>query len=202
MINDAADRVIGLYRRHAAAFDRARSRALFERHWLDRFAALAGPAAELLDLGCGSGEPIARHLIAQGHAVTGVDSSPGLLALARQRFPAQSWIEADMRTLALGRRFAGLIAWHSLFHLTPDAQRAMFPILAAHAQPGGALMFTSGTVAGVSIGAYQGEALYHASLDSDAYRAALTAAGFEVIEHAVDDQSCGGTTLWLARRRD
>ena len=44
-------------------------------------------------------------------------------------------LHADMRRLALGRRFAGLIAWDSFFHLRPQDQRAMFPIFAAHAAP-------------------------------------------------------------------
>ena len=81
MIDAAADGIVPLYRRHAAAFDAARGRHLNERDWLDRFMHLAGPAADLLDIGCGSGEPIARYLIEQGHRVTGVDASLPLLAL-------------------------------------------------------------------------------------------------------------------------
>jgi hypothetical protein len=41
---------------------------------------------------------------------------------------------ADMRTLALGQQFDALLAWDSFFHLTRDAQRAMFARFAAHAR--------------------------------------------------------------------
>ena len=41
----------------------------------------------------------------------------------------------------------------------------MFPRFAAHAQPGAPLMFTSGSEAGEAIGEWQGEPLYHASLE-------------------------------------
>ena len=42
----------------------------------------------------------------------------------------------------------------------------MFPIFRDHAAAGCALMFTSGPSAGEAIGSYQGEPLYHASLDT------------------------------------
>lgn len=97
-----------------------------EKAWLDRFLALIPAGGSILDVGCGTGHPVARYMLGRGYAVTGVDSSPSLIAKARERFPDREWIVADMRDLALGRRFDGLIAWHSFFHLTDTAQRAMF----------------------------------------------------------------------------
>ncbi len=73
---DYADRIIDLYQRRAADFDRERSRSLFERAWLDRFAGLLPEGGSVLDLGCGTGEPIARYLLGKDLAVTGVDSCP------------------------------------------------------------------------------------------------------------------------------
>jgi hypothetical protein len=108
----------------------------------------------------------------------------------------------DMRRLALDRRFAGLLAWDSLFHLSPDDQRPIFARLQAHAAPGAALMFTSGNEEGCSIGRLEGDPLYHGSLDADEYRALLDAAGFDVVAHAATDPSCGHRTIWLARQRD
>jgi SAM-dependent methyltransferase len=45
------------------------------------------PGAKVLDLGCGSGD-LMIHLLAVGADVTGVDLSPGMLALAEQRVSA------------------------------------------------------------------------------------------------------------------
>lgn len=187
----SSNEIIGLYGRHAAAFDAARGRSLFERAWLARFLALIPPGGRILDLGCGMGEPIARHLIAAGHPVTGVDSSPGLLALCRARFPEQDWHLADMRGLDLGLGFAGLLAWNSFFHLNHADQRGMFAVFARHAAPGAALMFTSGPEHGEAIGRFEGEALYHASLAPLEYRALLGAHGFEVVHHVAEDADCG-----------
>jgi SAM-dependent methyltransferase len=200
-MTNPADRIIDLYQRHTQAWDEARSRNLFERGWLERFAAQLPPGGSVLDIGCGSGEPIGRHLIENGYAVTGVDAAPAMIGLCRSRFPSGTWLVADMRELALGRHFAGLLAWDGFFHLRPEDQRAMFPIFAAHAAPKAALMFTSGPSFGEAIGTFEGEPLYHGSLDPAEYRALLKAEGFEVVAHVADDPTCGGHTIWLARRR-
>lgn len=194
-----ADRIVGLYERHAHAFDRLRSKHLFEHAWIDRFAGKLAQGSSVLDLGCGSGDPIAAALLARGMKVTGIDSSPTLIDLCRERLPAGDWQVADMRELSLGRTFDGILAWHSFFHLTPDAQRAMFPRFAAHAVEGTVLMFTSGPSEGVAMGNLEGEPLYHASLSPEEYRCLLAENGFEVLAHTVEDPECGGATVWLAR---
>jgi 2-polyprenyl-3-methyl-5-hydroxy-6-metoxy-1,4-benzoquinol methylase len=194
-----ADHIIALYERHAGAYDRLRGRSLFEKSWLDRFLALVPKGGSVLDIGCGMGEPIARYIIGSGRAVTGVDSSSSLIDLCKARYPTQTWRVADMRTLSLGMRFDGILAWDSFFHLTADDQRRMFRVFAAHAAPRAALLFTSGPSAGVAIGNFEGEPLYHASLDPDEYRTLLTESGFTVISHVADDAECGGHTVWLAQ---
>lgn len=196
-----AGRVIGLYRRHARAWAQDRGNRLIETAWLDRFRALLPPGATVLDIGCGTGEPIARYLIAQGCDVTGVDSSPEMIALFRDHCPHRDWHVADMRELSLGRRFNGILAWDSFFHLCPDDQRRMFPLFRSHAAARAALMFTSGPAQGEAIGTYRGEPLYHASLDGAEYRALLDGNGFDVVAHVVDDPDCGGHTVWLAQLR-
>jgi SAM-dependent methyltransferase len=195
-----ADNIIGLYQRHAAAWDEARGDSLREGEWLDRFLDLMPPDSHVLDLGCGSGRPMDRYVIEQGRRVTGVDASPELIGLCRARFPDQTWILGDMRGLDLRRRFGGILAWHSLFHLKPEDQEAMFAVFAAHSEPGGALMFTSGWNRGVAMGQFQGERLYHASLDPDEYHALLRAHGYRYCAHEVSQHAAGAAAVWLAQR--
>ena len=198
--NHMHERIIGLYEENAAAWDSLRGPdSSLERPWLERFAALLPPNGRVLDIGCGAGHPVARWLIERDFRVTGIDSSPSLIAICGARFPKAPWHVADMRRLALGERYDGLIAWHSLFHLAPDDQRSMFPRLAAHAEPGAILMFTSGWAEGVRIGEWQGEPLYHASLDPEEYRRLLADNGFELLEHRLRDPDCGEATVWIAR---
>ncbi|ASG23148.1 class I SAM-dependent methyltransferase [Nitrospirillum viridazoti] len=204
-MDDDADRIIDLYRRHGLAWEADRQAAQrrrphMEGPWLDRFVALA-PPGPILDLGCGGGDPMATYLVARGRAVTGVDAAPALLDLARVRMPEQDWRLADMRGLDLGRRYAGILAWNSFFHLDFDDQRALFAVFQRHALPGAALMFTSGPRHGVAMGDYAGEPLYHASLDPAEYRVLLDAHGFDVVEYRAEDPDCGRHTVWLARGR-
>ena len=81
--------------------------------WLILFVAvfaLLPAGGDVLDIGCGGAEPMAGYLIGKGFAVTGVDSAPAMIALCRERHPGQQWMVHDMRTLALGRRFDGILA--------------------------------------------------------------------------------------------
>lgn len=195
----AAERIIGLYQRHAGDFDRERGNSLFEKPWLDRFLALLPPGASILDMGCGSAEPIARYFIERGCEVTGVDSSAALIDICKDRFPGGDWIVADMRNLSLDRHFQGILAWDSFFHLRPDDQRPMFSLFRRHAAPNAALMFTSGPSHGEAIGTWKDEPLYHGSLDGAEYRSLLNQHGFEVVSHVAEHPNCGQHTVWLAQ---
>jgi len=196
-----ADRIVDLYQRHARAYADARGNRLVEGAWLDRFCALLPEGAAVLDIGCGTGEPTGRYLIEQGCQVTGVDSSPEMIAICQDHLPRGTWSVADMRSLSLSRVFQGLLAWDSFFHLGHDDQRRMFPLFRKHAAPRAALMFTSGPSHGEAVGTFQGEPLYHASLAGDEYRVLLDENGFEVVTHVVEDPACGHHTIWLAQLR-
>lgn len=199
-MRDLSGTIIAHYERHAADWDADRRASGWnDRKWHDRFTALLGAGAGVLDLGCGGGSPVAGNLAARGMRVTGVDSSERLIALCRARMPEQEWIVADMRGLRLDRTFDGILAWDSFFHLAPDAQRAMFATFATHAHAGTVLMFNTGPAFGEAIGTYRGDPLYHASLDREEYARLLAAHDFGMIDHAVEDRQAGGRTVWLAQ---
>ena len=200
MASEEAEGIIDLYQRKALDWIESRARTkLIEKPWLDRFRALLPPAGPILDLGCGSAEPMAAYLIGLGHPVTGVDSSSTMIEVCRKHFPKQEWIVADMRRLALQRQFSGILAWDSFFHLSYDDQRRMFPLFREHAAPNAALMFTSGPVHGEAIGSFAGEPLYHASLAPAEYRSLLDQNGFRVVVYIAEDPDCGGHNIWLAQ---
>jgi cyclopropane fatty-acyl-phospholipid synthase-like methyltransferase len=201
-MTDLADRIIEHYERHASKWDRDRqSSAWNDKVWHDLFITKLTRGDEILDLGCGSGWPVARHMADHGLHVTGVDSSPTMISLCRTRLPDHVWVVADMRQLSLGERFDGILAWDSFFHLGHDDQRRMFAVFADHASPGAALMFNTGPQHGEAIGTYRGDPLYHASLAPAEYRALIDRFGFEPIEHNANDARAGGRTVWLCARR-
>lgn len=201
MTHPSAKRIVGLYRDKADDWVRDRGATLYscavgadEAIWLDRFVVGLPADASILDVGCGSGWPIGAALLKRGHQVTGMDASPGLIALAQATLPTGVWSVADMRDEFPPGPFDGVLAWHSLFHLSPDDQSKVLLKLAACVAEGGRLMFTSGQVHGETIGDWRGEPLYHASLDPEAYRALLADAGLRVEDDGAK------TGVWLARR--
>jgi len=155
-MEDAANNIVAHYERHALSWDADRRAAGWtDKPYIARFLEHLPDGATVLDLGCGGGDPIARHMVARGFHVTGLDSSPTLISLCQNRMPDQRWIAADMRRLALGRRFQGILAWDSFFHLSCDDQRTMFGVFAAHAGIGSVLMFNAGPARGEAIGTYR-----------------------------------------------
>ena len=200
--DELAARIIEIYERNADRWDRDRDHPgeLMERDWLGLFLEGMPERPRILDLGCGSGVPLARYLIGKGCAVTGVDSSPSMIDKCRERFPEETWLVADMRELALGERFDGILAWDSFFHLRVEDQEQMFPLFGRHAAAGCALLFTSGPSRGEALGSLGDDTLYHASLDPAEYRTLLTENGFSEVEHRVEDPDCAGHTIWLAKR--
>ncbi|MDA7423708.1 class I SAM-dependent DNA methyltransferase [Thalassococcus lentus] len=189
-----------VYERNATGYDRRRNRALFEAQWLRRFVRDLVPGASVLDLGCGSGEPIAAWLIGEGFRLTGFDYSDAMLDIARSRWPEGDWRQGDMRVLELPERFDGIIGWNSFFHLTDDEQRACLPRLAAHLNPGGVLMVTVGPSAGEVTGTVEGEVVYHASLSPAEYAQRLEACGMRVTGFLADDPDCAGHSVLMASK--
>ncbi|MDP3526739.1 MAG: class I SAM-dependent methyltransferase [Hoeflea sp.] len=195
-----ATQTVEIYERNAAHFDAERTRALMEKPWLDRFAALLPQGGSVLDAGCGSGDPIAAYLANLGLRVTGVDAAQAMIDLAREAFPHGDWRQADLRRLDLGQTFDGVIGWDSFFHLTPEEQRATLVRLDAHLAPQGALMLTVGPEAGEVAGHVGDDPVYHASLSLEDYDAALASLGLRILEFVRQDPDCGCHTVLLARK--
>lgn len=64
--SDLAKNIIEIYQKHGRDWTQLRGDFLHEKIWLDRFLGLLPMSAKVVDLGCGSGIPIAKYLIEQG----------------------------------------------------------------------------------------------------------------------------------------
>ena len=107
------------------------------------YAALADRAqGDVLELACGSGQ-LAVPLARSGRTVVGLDLSRPMLEAARRRAHAAGrnaeFVEGDMRSFDLGRRFALIfIARNSLLHLSTAADFiSTFEAVRRHLAPGG-----------------------------------------------------------------
>lgn len=103
--------------------------------------------ASILDLGCGTGRPIAEYLVSRGFSITGVDQSEAMLQLARYRMPEQRWILSSLESFeptGPTGQFAAVIAWDSLFHIPRSAHAAILSRARAAMPINGRLVITVG----------------------------------------------------------
>lgn len=198
----AAQRIVSLYEEKALAWVKSRKRnPTLEQHWLERFEIGLQALSKILDFGAGNGYPVAAALLNRGHKIIGVDSAASLIRAARTSLPDAEWHVADMRRYGDELLFDGVIAWHSFFHLTQSDQRSILPRFTQFLRPGGRLLFTSGPGPGVTIGDWEGEPLFHASLSQEEYKSLLHEGGFDHIETKARDPDTWGATVWLAQCR-
>lgn len=97
-------------------------------------------ARTLLDLACGTG----RHLsyLQHHYEVEGVDVDAAMVKQARRTLPHITFRVADMRTLALGRRFDVVVCLFSAIgHILDETEfRETITRMARHLGPGGVLI--------------------------------------------------------------
>jgi SAM-dependent methyltransferase len=104
------------------------------------FARQAG--GPVLEVGCGTGR-ILLHLVEAGIDVAGVDSSPAMLAAARNKLGGRiPLIEGDMRTVKLPNQFPlVIVSINTFLHLqTTHDQLAALENLARHLVPNGRII--------------------------------------------------------------
>ncbi len=106
--------------------------------------AIVPDGAEVLDLGCGQGAPVAEALAGRCR-VTGVDTSRAQLERARARVTAATFVEADIATLERSPSSVDAVtAFYSLTHLPRHDQSAVIGRIATWLRPGGVFCATLG----------------------------------------------------------
>ncbi len=157
----------------------------------------------LLDLGCGAGEPVGRHFLDRGWAVTGADFSQKMLELAAQYAPEMQTVHGDMRALEFPEgSFDAVTAFYSLFHLPTRSHAALFSRIFDWLKPGGKCVFTYATESYTGspefdgTKEFMGNALYYGHKTPEALYQDLMGVGFSV-EDASDREIGGETFLWV-----
>lgn len=106
----------------------------------DAVPALGERTCDVLDLGCGHGRH-AGPLSSAGHRVTGVDLSARCLQRARERFPALTLVQADVRRLPLpDAAFDIVLSLYSSLGLHGDHALPVLAEAARVTRPGGTLL--------------------------------------------------------------
>lgn len=91
---------------------------------------LAPKAGErVLDLGCGTGHLTAQ-IAARGAEVTGLDSSPSMIAQARQNYPKMKFVLGNASAFRVDEPFDAVFS-NAVLHWIPEADRVIEGVAAA-----------------------------------------------------------------------
>lgn len=117
----------------------------FRLQYLARLMERLERGSTVLELGCGSGVPVAE-MLADGHFVTGVDFSERQVLLARRHVPRADFIVTDMTEIDFPPgSFDAVAAFYSLIHLPREEQPGMIAKIARWLRPGGLYVANMGT---------------------------------------------------------
>jgi 2-polyprenyl-3-methyl-5-hydroxy-6-metoxy-1,4-benzoquinol methylase len=184
------------YEAVAATFADARASSRIGADAIRAWAATLPRGASVLDLGCGTGDPVAVVLREAGLVVSGIDASPRMVAGFRRRLPeAPAACEAVEDSDFFGRRFDAVVAIGLVFLLPEPAQLALLRRVAQAIEPGGELLFTAPGAPCAWDDVLTGRRCR--SLGIDAYLGALADAGFAHVRSFSDE---GGNAHHVARR--
>ncbi len=163
------------------------------------FASKLRPGASVLDIGCGNGVPITRALLAAGCAVSGLDSSPEMLARFRINCPGTPSICASVVSHDFSSDiFDGAVAWGVMFHLDHADQEKAIANVARAVNSGALFLFTSGDESGSFADVtMDGVPFRNWSFSVGEYRDLLAAHSFTLIDTNTDRWE---NTYYLAQR--
>jgi SAM-dependent methyltransferase len=143
-------------------------------YWLDLAEEHGDP---ILELGCGTGR-VLLNLARRGHAITGLDNSPDMLARLQAKLAAASGqhlaaapqiVAAGLEDFELAQRFRlAIMPFNTFMHLlTTEAQLAALDRIRRHLAPGGALALDMPNPGEAYAAQEQGLTLERTFLDGD-----------------------------------
>lgn len=131
----------------ASFYDRLMSDSSLRSKQVMRCIERYGPtASSLLELGCGTGA-VLDGLSAVG-SLAGLDISPNMLDIARARHPGAQFIQDDISSFELGRRFDVIVCTYDVLNHLMDFNRwiSCFACVSKHLAEGGLFIFDVNTV--------------------------------------------------------
>ena len=142
--------------------------------------------AAVLDIGCGTGVPIAKSL-ANRYQVTGVDVSQEMISWARQNVPTGEFVCDDMMSVEFKpARFDAVVAFYSIFHIPREEHPTLFSRIHKWLKLGGYLLCTLSHTSeeGYTENDFFGVTMYWSNYGLMEYLVMLADAGFRVVDVA------------------
>jgi len=175
-------------------------------HYLEQFYALVPSGGRVLDLGCGSGIPVARKLVEKA-SVVGVDISAEQVSLARHNVPEAHFIHADMMALDFSEAsFDGIAAFYSLIHLPREEHAEMLRRILTWLRPGGVFITSMGVFDSDDMieEDWLGAPMFFSHFDAAASQQLGRNSGLEIFHKKLVEQNEDKATvpfLWIMARK-
>jgi SAM-dependent methyltransferase len=172
--------------------------------WLAELRTRLPDHADVLDIGCGCGLPVARFLTAAGHRVIGVDISDVQIERARRLVPGATFVRADVTGLRFPPgSFDAVVCLYALIHMPLDGQPHLLRRIADWLRPGGLLLATTGMHAWTGtednwLGG--GATMWWSQADARTYRSWFQQAGLEITASRYVPDGDSGHALFWARQ--
>jgi SAM-dependent methyltransferase len=178
-------------------------RSLVRDQWLGKLITLLPTKSRVLDLGCGSGVPVARELARRGHDVVGIDGSARQVSFARLNVSNAHFIHADMTRVEIApSSFDAVVAFYSIPHV-PRAEHADLLLrVASWLKPGGVFLASLGADRSADWrGSWLGVEMFFSHYAAEVNEQLVRQAGFDIEQAAVVNQDNeDGRFLWVAAR--
>lgn len=169
------------YNKIAKEWEKIRDNALICKPIIE-FAEKIKPQGNILDIGCGTGNPITRYLSEQNFKMIGIDIAESMIEIAKyNEILNAEFICCDFSDFNSTEKFDGIIAWDSLFHLPKEKQKSAYPKLASLLNINGYLLFTHGKNENELIDTMMNEKFYYSSLSKQNVIEILKENGFEIV---------------------
>lgn len=174
--------------------------------YLDRLDESLTANSDVLELGCGAGEPVA-HRLSRRHRVVGVDLSPEQIARARAAVPDAEFIVGDMTEVAfLPASFDAVASFYAITHVPRTKHAGLVARIASWLRPGGVMLVTMGAAdcPGMVEDDWLGVPMYFSHFDAPTNRAIVERAGLDIESDEIVTDDEDGTPVafqWLIARR-
>jgi ubiquinone/menaquinone biosynthesis C-methylase UbiE len=187
----------------SARYDEAYGAETKYRALLDELCQRVPAGGKVLDLGCGSGVPVARRLADAGYRVTGVDISEVQVRRARERVPQAEFLQADATEVSFDdEAFDAVVSFYALIHVPLPEQPPLLRKIAGWLRPDGHFVTTMGH--GAWTGTEEnwlggGAPMWWSHADAATNRAWIEASGLVVEREEFLPEGDSGHALFWAR---
>lgn len=170
--------------------------------YLERLLTLLKPSSTILDIGCGSGEPIDKYLIERGLRVVGVDISEKQVELAKKNISKAIFEVKDMSELRYGEyQVDAVISFYAIFHIPRDKHQELFKKINSFLPTGGYILVTMGVSEWEGLeDDFHGTKMWWSHYGSEKNRDLIENAGFEIILDEIDTSGGEKHQVIVARK--